>query len=171
MFDKQGYQKQYYQKNKETLKAYARNYHREHQDEANLARRVWSQTHKEQEKETGKAYYQAHKEIEKEQSQDYYQSHRLEYMAYFRKRRNKLKLEVLAHYSINGKPKCSYCEITDTDVLCIDHINNNGSQHRRQIGGLSGSSFYKWLKKNGYPSGYQVLCWNCNMKKRMNGGE
>ncbi len=169
MFDKKAYQKQYYQENKEKAKAYAREYHKEHREEVNLARKAYSQTHKEQEGVTGKAYYQAHKEREKEQSRAYYQNHRLEYMAYFRERRAELKLEVLTHYCGGQTPKCSHCRISDIDVLCIDHIEGNGGKHRKQIGGLSGNSFYKWLKRNNYPDGLQVLCWNCNAKKKING--
>ncbi len=169
MIDKRTYNRQYYQRNKEKAKAYAREYHKEHRGEANLARKAYSQTHKEQERATGKAYYQSHKEREKEQSRAYYQSHRLEYMAYFHEQRAKLKLEVLTQYCVGEKPRCPHCGITDIDVLCIDHIKDDGNKHRRQIGGLSGNSFYKWLKGNNYPKGFQVLCFNCNMKKRMNG--
>lgn len=32
------------------------------------------------------------------------------------------------------------------------------------------NNMYRWLMKNKYPSGFQVLCWNCNMGKQINGG-
>lgn len=57
--------------------------------------------------------------------------------------------------------------------LSLDHIHNNGAAERRQISGAAKSAgmlFYGWLKKRGYPPGYQVLCMNCNFGKRMNGG-
>jgi len=31
--------------------------------------------------------------------------------------------------------------------------------------GLVGTSLYSWLRTNGYPPGYQVLCITCNMAK------
>ncbi len=45
-------------------------------------------------------------------------------------------------------------------------IENNGAEHRKEIG----TSLYKWLKKNGFPPGFQVLCANCNWGKRQCGG-
>ena len=60
--------------------------------------------------------------------------------------------------------RCAVCGETDPDVLVIDHINNDGANHRRQIGR---SKIYEWLKKNGYPAGFQVLCANHNLKKQI----
>ena len=77
----------------------------------------------------------------------------------------KIRLEVLIHYS-NGVLKCKHCETEDVRVLTIDHINNNGAEHRKELGS-SGTQFYSWLRKNGYPEGYQVLCFNCNWIKRL----
>jgi ABC-type uncharacterized transport system substrate-binding protein len=34
----------------------------------------------------------------------------------------------------------------------------------------SATGFYKWLARNGYPSGFQILCMNCNHGKSRNGG-
>lgn len=65
----------------------------------------------------------------------------------------------------NGSIHCNKCSESDLDVLTIDHINGNGSIHRKTIRVRSGSGFYKWLKRNKYPDGFQVLCFNCNMKK------
>jgi len=88
-----------------------------------------------------------------------------------RKITNKLlKFEVMSHYSIIiGVPICAhkYCQITDIDMLCIDHINNNGNKHRKEEGITGGVKLYKWLIDNNYPTEFQVLCWNHNMKKYM----
>lgn len=43
------------------------------------------------------------------------------------------------------------------------HVNGGGKQHRLEVG--FGQVFYRWLKKNDYPEGYQVLCHNCNLAK------
>ena len=32
------------------------------------------------------------------------------------------------------------------------------------------SKFYLWLKRNNFPPGYQVLCWNCNCGRSINNG-
>ncbi len=65
---------------------------------------------------------------------------------------------------------CKCCGITQSVFLSIDHIDNNGNQHRKEIQNKGGYHFYTWLKKNNYPPGYQVLCMNCNFGKRMNNG-
>lgn len=50
------------------------------------------------------------------------------------------------------------------EVLCLDHIDNNGCDERARIK-LSGESLCRYLMANDYPAGIQVLCFNCNMKK------
>ncbi len=85
-----------------------------------------------------------------------------------KKRDQALKLEVLNHYSFNGTAICARCGVRDVDVLTIDHLENNGASHRKLLG--FGGHLHRWLRKNKYPTGYQVLCCNCNWKKRMQGG-
>ena len=66
-----------------------------------------------------------------------------------------------------GGVRCSVCGISDIDVLTIDHVGG-GASHRNKLSGkrtgASGYKFYSWLKKEGYPPGYRVLCFNCNVK-------
>ncbi len=76
-----------------------------------------------------------------------------------------LKSEVFSRYSM-GLPKCVSCGVTDIDILCIDHINGGGNSQRRTLGISGSTAFYRWLRENNYPDGYQILCMNCNMKKR-----
>ncbi len=66
----------------------------------------------------------------------------------------------------NGDACCAWCPQSDIDVLCLDHINNDGKQWRA-TGVRSGKHLYKWLIDNDYPEGLQVLCANCNMKKEI----
>lgn len=70
-----------------------------------------------------------------------------------------------------GGYRCSWCGIDEPLVLCLDHVANNGRDHRREIGSLGGHKLYKWLRDNNYPPGFQVLCMNCNHAKYRNGGE
>lgn len=70
---------------------------------------------------------------------------------------------------------CACCGETEPSMLNIDHVNNDGAEHRKSLGlnpggkGAKGS-FYHWLRDNGFPSGYQVLCYNCNISKHRNKG-
>jgi len=67
----------------------------------------------------------------------------------------------------DGEGTCRWCGQGDLDVLVIDHIDDNGAEHRRENGGkgFSGDRFYRWIIRNDYPPGFQVLCANCNLKK------
>ena len=80
--------------------------------------------------------------------------------------RNRIKLEAFINYSGQNPPICARCGIDDIDVLCLDHINGNGAEDRRLHKNI-GKALYFYLKREGYPEGYQVLCRNCNWKKRM----
>jgi len=71
------------------------------------------------------------------------------------------RLEVLTHYGLF----CACCGEDTFEFLQIDHINNDGARHRREVG----RSLYSWLQKNGYPAGFQTLCANCNIAKAQHG--
>lgn len=77
-----------------------------------------------------------------------------------------VKQTVFDHY---GGCKCVNCYITELSFLSIDHINGGGKQHVKEISG-GGQKTYRWLQKNNYPLGYQVLCHNCNFKKSVKHG-
>lgn len=83
---------------------------------------------------------------------------------YDRELRHRIASEVIAHYG----GRCACCG-TEED-LSIDHRNGNGTEHRRELFGYpyAGYRFYLWLKRNGYPDGYQVLCTPCNRSKGRN---
>ncbi len=74
-------------------------------------------------------------------------------------RRNQFwRYKVLAHYSTDP-PRCECCRETHLEFLSIDHINGGGRAQRQTIK----VRWWEWLKKNGYPKGFRVLCHNCNM--------
>jgi len=82
---------------------------------------------------------------------------------YYRRRSRQLFLEVLNHY---GGPKCACCGETNIFFLTIDHINSDG--HKQHRGDRKRLAY--WLKKNDFPDGYQVLCFNCNCGRARNDG-
>ena len=73
-----------------------------------------------------------------------------------------LRQTALVRYS-GSVPSCACCAETHTEFLAIDHIGGGGSQHRKT---MAASSIYTWLKRQGYPDGYRVLCHNCNFAIR-----
>jgi len=99
---------------------------------------------------------------------------------YEKNMRLRRKIEVLSHYSGNTIPQCAnpFGEHSEPyvtlDALTIDHINGGGNKERKRLFGRdkkSGYSFYAWLKRNKFPSGYQVLCMNCQTIKKLRTGK
>ena len=121
-----------------------------------------------------KGYYQKNKEKCKKYAIQWWQkniSKRKEYYIKNRKRNNATRRKraltirriVFEHYG-GSPPKCKNCKCSIFEVLDIDHISNNGRQMRK-IKNLKGYQFYRWLLKNNFPKGYQILCKNCNWLK------
>jgi hypothetical protein len=75
-----------------------------------------------------------------------------------------------AVYQAYGGYVCSCCGETEPSFLSIDHINNDGAEHKRSNNLRTGQQMYRWLAKNGFPKGFQVLCMNCQWGKRNNNG-
>jgi len=96
-----------------------------------------------------KVYYNNSKQLHFERAKDY---------------QRRLRREVLAHYSHNLI--CQLCGKEGIEFLTMDHING-----RKQGEKLKAGRLYGWLKKNKYPLGFQVLCWNCNAVKYIYGDQ
>ncbi len=124
-----------------------RNYYTQNREEILEKTKVYEKAHPEQQRKRHQKWYQNHKELSAE-----------------RVKRNLIALRqlVLEHYGGH----CQCCGETQYEFLVIDHINGGGRSHRRSI---PGQSVYRWLRKNNFPEGFQVLCHNCNMAKAFYG--
>ncbi len=131
--------------NKEKTKKYA-NLPEEEKEKARQHVRNWNLANKDHRAEYGLNWQRNNKEKVKQ---------------YNFRSRNKIRLEVLSHYS-GTPPTCECCGENIIGFLTIDHIHGGGTKHRAQKGVPSGTEFYRWLKKQNYPQGYRVLCYNCN---------
>jgi hypothetical protein len=80
--------------------------------------------------------------------------------------RTELKEVVLRHYSPDLSCQCSKCPFKKPGIafLSLDHINGKG-EHGREVR----RRLYQWVKNEGYPAGFQVLCFNCNLAKSNKG--
>lgn len=58
---------------------------------------------------------------------------------------------------------CACCGETEPKFLTIDHVNNDGAEHRRTIG--RSDYMMRDIIKRGFPPDFQLLCWNCNGAK------
>lgn len=135
-------------------------------------RHTWYLQNRQKYLEQTKDYYEAHKEDMDNYRRSYYKENKDKISKYCRTYREKLAWEVLSHYGGNP-PKCVCCGENNILFLTIDHINNNGRQHRRELSKRTdGGSrmIYTWLKNNNFPDGFQVLCYNCNCGKARNNG-
>ncbi|MDE1839961.1 MAG: hypothetical protein KGH87_08590 [Thaumarchaeota archaeon] len=90
----------------------------------------------------------------------------LHYMKNYMTNRRK---EVIYYYS-NGSMSCNCCGENIFLFLDIDHENNNGAEHRKEQNIDPGSDTVDWIIRNNFPSGFGVLCSNCNVGKHRNGG-
>jgi len=63
--------------------------------------------------------------------------------------------------------KCGVCGEIHYEFLAVDHMNNNGYTHKKYgILRKYSNNICKYLIKNDFPEGYQILCHNCNTIKR-----
>lgn len=122
-------------------------------DKAAYARK-WRATWTPEQKASHAAY--ALKQYHKKKHDPEYTRRRSESEA---KARRRLRKEALDHYG----GACSCCEETAFEFLAIDHIDGGGNKHRKEVSnGNGGYAFYLFLRREGWPEGFRVLCHNCN---------
>lgn len=109
----------------------------------------WYEKNKGLRAEQNKALYEATKDKQSEQAKQRYMRDmacpdtKLKRRESSRNAKLRRKLRVLSHYSLFksvdgiGIPQCTWpgCGIADIDMLCLDHIDDGGSNHRKEIGG------------------------------------
>lgn len=113
------------------------------------------------------------KECKREYNRDHYapgsEAHTNK-LQYLRDYRQQVKEQVFAHY---GK-QCACCGEDEPIFLTLDHMNNDGADHRRELlpgtpRGASADAVWRWVVKNDFPDTFQILCFNCNCGKQANG--
>ena len=77
---------------------------------------------------------------------------------------DKWKKVVFDHYG----NECECCGEQESKFLTLDHKNDDGAQHRKNVG--VGSILFRWLVKNKFPKNFRILCFNCNSGRFHNGG-
>jgi len=125
-----------------------------------LYQRKWLQSEK------GIAYKKRHKYYMKEWRKNNHER----FLKNQKQAGKNIRMEVLRHYS--DPPECSCCGETEYLFLHIDHINGDGAEHRKLMSKefgrkQGGNDLLYWLKKHNYPPGFQILCANCNLGKRL----
>ena len=111
-------------------------------------------------RESGKTWVQRNPERHRAYQKAFRLANRDKALAYGLKYRRAAKIDAIRHYS-NGSMCCACCGEAEIDFLNIDHMNGGGTQERKRQG-RGGNSFAIYLRKRGFPSGYRILCYNCN---------
>ncbi len=120
-------------------------------------------------KESYKDWYSNHKEYKMSYVKLYKQEHKDANRAWTNKGAHNLKIKLLEHYG----SKCACCGEENIKFLTLDHINNDGAEHRRRVCGKnigSSTNIYRWVINNNFPDGFQILCYNCNLGRAHNNG-
>ena len=132
---------------------------RKNPEKAAIYRKEWRKNNIERERENDRRRYIRDKEKRKILNQKWAENNR----ELIRQRANaknaEIRIDVLQAYG----NQCACCGEKEPKFLAIDHINGGGNKHRQSVG--ASSTFYRWLKRNDYPEGYQILCHNCKMAK------
>jgi hypothetical protein len=76
------------------------------------------------------------------------------------------RAEVYRRYG-GGQIRCACCGETEISFLSIDHINGGGTKQRRENKSLK--CLAAWVRSQGYPKDFQILCMNCNRGKYVYG--
>lgn len=113
-----------------------------------------------------KNYYHNHKYVSKLRRMKYYNKNKSIISEKQKIKNKEIKIQALSYYS-GHPPKCQCCGERQLEFLTLDHVNDDGKQERERLK-LFGSGFYNWVVKN-KPNNLQVLCYNCNLGKRVNG--
>jgi hypothetical protein len=179
--------------NKEQKSEYNRNYREKHRDEWNKYQKKYYENHREELSQRHTEYYNKNKDKikEKRKTQDfkinhneycknwrelhqeqiknerkiYYEEHREELLELKRKDYQNIKS---AFFEMYGN-KCNCCGETNRVFLSLDHVQNDGKERRKKYG-MNNQQEYKNALKEYRPDLFQVLCYNCNHAKQLNGG-
>ena len=79
-----------------------------------------------------------------------------------KKHNTKNKITVISHYTDDNC--CVLCGESNINVLTVDHVGGGGRKQQKDINCGTGYKLYRWLIKKNFPSGYRILCANCNHK-------
>lgn len=149
------YNKEYYLKNKTRI---------------TTNNKLWRQANQEHLKTYRKQYWFNNKNVLYPKHKEYLIKNRLKWKSKEREYRIKNKTAVIKYYS-KSSMSCVCCGEDLLGLLTIDHINNNGVKHRIEVSGNKrGPIPYLWFIRNGFPDGFQVLCYNCNCGRYRNRG-
>lgn len=144
---------------KVSKKEYDRKWYKNHRKQCSAYAKKYYHTHLEKERERRRKYKKSHPEKIKADKRKWWWKHREERLIKSKEWYKKTRLEALQAYG-GLSPRCAWCGENKLEFLTFHHKDDNGKEHRKEIGGSAKLPY--WLKKNNYPKGIEILCWNCN---------
>ena len=118
-------------------------------------------------REQNKKYYEENRDKVIQQVSEY-RSNNLEAVRAISNAANKARYHALKPQAFDKLGnRCACCGETNPKFLTIDHVKNDGAEHRKKIG----SSFKIFLAVlDDTDNRFQILCWNCNCGRALNNG-
>lgn len=113
-------------------------------------------------------YRETNIENRRKWNKEWIENNREKYNAQKAKYRDNTKIEVFTYYG-KWNISCVICWFNNLDWLCLDHINNDWNEHRKQmwVTRRVWINTYEKLRKDWYPEWIQILCANCNQIKEV----
>lgn len=152
----------YYRDHKERVKGYIKKYQEKvgyvHQKNNKRAHRKYTD---EEFASRKKIFEETKVEREKIQTEGYRMKNREMLRYKERERQKKLRNQVL---DLLGR-KCNTCGLEDEEVLQIDHVFGGGCKEVKTCGSNKYIFYLKKLREGSHD--YQMLCANCNWRKRI----
>lgn len=158
--ERREYNRKYYEENRERVRAWNKKWREANREDVNAAARARRAANPEKHKEYDRKYRERHPDKIKAKTERRREQQQLA----GRTRERVMRLRCFEHYGTT----CACCGEAEEMFLTFDHVNNDGYAHRKID--RSGSNLCRWLIKQGFPEGFQVLCMNCNWGKYRNGG-
>jgi hypothetical protein len=167
-FDRKSQMKKYRTEHKEEIKAYEKKHRKECEEHYKAYRKEYFSRPDviEKRREYSKNYQRKHREEHLESSKKYYEIHKKELNDNQREHNIKIRIKFLVMYG----DKCVCCGESKRIFLTMDHVQNDGNQRREKYGN-NNLKEYRIALKEYRPDIYQVLCYNCNHAKHLNGGK
>jgi len=132
---------------------------------------MWYERNREHQLAKARAHYEANKDAKIAYGKKWHYANLDKVAVYAKRTVRHLREDVFRAYG--GKCACPACGEDNLLFLTIDHVNGGGNKHRKEVLGShlkAGVHTYVWLRQQGYPKGFQILCFQCNMGRNRNGG-
>jgi hypothetical protein len=130
-------------KNPEAHRSASKRYHQKHKNEVHIRKAKWQQKYKYQISKRKRKFYQGDKDRILVEAKQY---------------RNDLFQKAIVGYG----SECLFCRENRPKALIFHHVNEDGKEHREEIGKNS-TQLHRWIIENNFPDEIILLCGTCHL--------